>query len=71
MADGDVAGGFVGAEARDLWPSRYAASQVASGVAPAHAAKAAGLGRCGASGADPAGGCDGSGRSGVIDVRIF
>ena len=40
VADGEGAGGEGGAGARDLWLSRYAAFQVASGVAPEHAARA-------------------------------
>ena len=39
VADG-AAGGEGGAGERDLWLSRYAAFQVASGVAPEHAARA-------------------------------
>lgn len=40
VADGDGAGGQGGAGERDLWLSRYAAFQVASGAAPEHAARA-------------------------------
>ena len=41
VADGDEGpGGESGAGERDLWLSRYAAFQVASGVAPEHAARA-------------------------------
>ena len=40
VADGEGAGGEGDAAERDLWLSRYAAFQVASGVAPEHAARA-------------------------------
>jgi tRNA (cmo5U34)-methyltransferase len=40
VADGAGLGGEGGAGARDLWLSRYAAFQVASGVPPEHAARA-------------------------------
>ncbi len=40
VADGAGRGGEGGAGERDLWLSRYAAFQVASGVAPEHAARA-------------------------------
>lgn len=40
VADGAGPGGEGGAGERDLWLSRYAAFQVASGVPPEHAAKA-------------------------------
>lgn len=40
VADGEGAGGQGGARGRDLWLSRYAAFQVASGVKPEPAARA-------------------------------
>ena len=40
VADGKGAGGEVGEGERDLWLSRYAAFQIASGVPPEHAARA-------------------------------
>lgn len=40
VADGEGPGGDGGAGERDLWLSRYAAFQVASGVTPEHAARA-------------------------------
>lgn len=40
VADGVGAGGDGGVGERDLWLSRYAAFQVASGVPPEHAARA-------------------------------
>lgn len=40
VADGEGAGGEGGARERDLWLSRYAAFQVASGVPPEHAIRA-------------------------------
>ena len=40
VADGAAPGGDGGAGERDLWLSRYAVFQVASGVTPEHAARA-------------------------------
>jgi tRNA (cmo5U34)-methyltransferase len=40
VAEGEGVGGEGGAGERDLWLSRYAAFQVASGVPPEHAARA-------------------------------
>lgn len=40
VVDGERAGGEAGAGERDLWLSRYAAFQVASGVPLEHAARA-------------------------------